>query len=462
MAMPHLACTLRISQSLMTALLVLLPAMAQGQTLSLMELVQSAKQYDSTYQATLARAQADQEVEQQARASLLPSLFFSAQIDQQDNTFEAFGNRIEATRDPGTYRLVLTQALFRPQAWQTYKQGQLLAEVARLQARQAEQELLLKVTRAYFDVLNAQNDLNNLHIQKLAVKEQLDFAKKNFETGSATITDQQEAQARFDLITAQELVGQNLLSTRQLALQTITGKTASTLQTLKPDVTLEAPQPAQAQSWADQAQQSNIQVLQARLNREIAERETRKAHLGHLPTLDLTIQRVETEQQSFNGTTGQPFEIGIENNAVGLTLNMPLFSGGATQSNVRQQAHLLSSARQDFEAAMRLAQQQAKAAFLNSQSALAQVNALQTAVKSSELALASNKTGYEVGVRINIDVLNAQQQLSATQRDLSRAQYNALVQSIELQAATGQLSINHIEAIDALLVQPLAQSFNRP
>ena len=453
MATLHFAGTTRMAQSLLTALLVIMPLGTQAQAMGLMELVQLAKQHDANYQATLARAQADQEIEKQARASLLPSLFFSAQIEKQDNTFEAFGNQIEASRDPGTYSLVLTQALFRPQAWQTYKQSQLSAEVARLQARQAEQELLLKVTRAYFDVLNAQNDLDNLDIQKLAVQEQLAFAQKNFETGNATITDQQEAQARFDLINAQKLVGQNLLSTRQLALETLTGKTPDVLNTLNSHVTLAPPQPAQPQSWADQAQQSNIQVLQARLNQEIAEREASKARLGHLPTLDLMVKRVETEQQSFNGTTGQPFEIGIENNTLGLTLNVPLFSGGATQSNVRQQAHLLTKARQDLEAASRFAQQQAKAAFLNTQSALAQVSALQTAVKSSELALASNKTAYEVGVRINVDVLNAQQQLSSTQRDLSRAQYNALVQTIELQAATGQLSMKDIEAINALLVQ---------
>ncbi len=452
MALTHFACPTRIAKSLLSAMVMLMPAMAQAQAMGLSDLVRLAKQHDATYQATLAQTQADQEIEKQARASLLPSLFFSAQIDKQDNTFEAFGNRIEASRDPGTYSLVLTQALFRPQAWQTYKQGQLLAEVARLRAHQAEQELLLKVTRAYFDVLNAQNDLNSLHIQKLAVQEQLAFAKQNFESGTATITDQQEAQARFDLINAQELVGQNLLSTRQLALETLTGKAPDALKTLNTKVTLSAPLPAQPQSWAEQAQQSNIQVLQARLTQEIAERETSKARLGHLPTLDLTVKRVETEQQSFNGTTGQPFEIGIENNSLGLTLNVPLFSGGATQSNVRQQAHLLTKARQDVEAASRIAQQQAKSAFLNTQSALAQVQALQTAVTSSELALKSNKTAYEVGVRINLDVLNAQQQLSATQRDLSRAQYNALVQTIELQAATGQLSMNDIEAINALLV----------
>lgn len=420
---------------------------------NLASLFELAKQRDATYRAAAAQLQADLETENQAFSALLPNVNFGARIEKQENTYDAFGMSVEASRNPGTYSLVLNQALFRPQAWESYKQGQLLGEIAKLGFQQAEQDLILRLSRAYFEVLTAQDELASLQDQKAAITEQLAFAKANFEVGSATVTDQQEAQARFDLVIAQELAAQNRLAVRQLQLETITGSPVQSLASLPANTELKMPEQGNADTWAELARNNNLQAQQARLAQLVAKREARKAQYGHLPTLDLTAQVVETEQQIFDGNTGQPFDLGVDSTTIGLVMNVPIFSGGGTQSKVRQQAALLEKSMNDTDLANRNASQAAKAAFLGVQTSLAQVRALETAVASSELALKSNKTAYDVGIRINVDVLNAQQQFNATQRELSKAKYSSLINMLELQATTGQLNAAALEQVNNLLVK---------
>ncbi|HEY1059309.1 MAG TPA: TolC family outer membrane protein [Limnobacter sp.] len=426
------------------------PALAQVRDLA--SLVRLAKLRDPVYLAAQAQTQADLELENQARGALLPNLNASAQLQKVDTTSSLRGFSVSSSDNPKTYALNLSQALFRPQAWESYKQSQLSGEIAKLALNKAEQDLILRVSKAYFDVLAAQDDLNNLQAQKAATTEQLAFAKRNFEVGTATITDQQEAQARYDLIVAQELAARNQLDVRTLALENIVGEPVQLLARLSPDVTLQGVEPMNADIWADRAQASNLDVQQARLAQIIAKREVKKARDGHLPTVDLNAQVVNTSQQIFDAASGRPFSIDVDNKTLTLAVTVPIFSGGATQSKVRQQASLLDKSLNQVEQANRGATQGAKAAFLAVNTGLAQVAALETAVKSSELALKANKTGYEVGVRINIDVLNAQQQLNATQRDLAKARYNALVSMLELQAAVGALNVQSVDRINALLV----------
>ena len=429
-------------------------ALSQGANLqNLGSLYSMAQQRDAAYRAAAAQLQADLETESQAFAALLPSVNFGARIEKQENTYDAFGMSINASRNPGTYSLVLNQALFRPQVWESYKQSQWTGEIAKLRFQQAEQDLILRLSRAYFDVLAAQDDLENFRDQKIAITEQLAFAEKNFEVGSATITDQQEAQARYDLVVAQELAAENQLAIRLLELETIVGEPAEQLAKIPPSTQLNAPSPNIAEQWAEQARVNNIQVQQARLAQLVAKGEANKANYGHLPTLDLTAQRVETEQQIFDGNSGRPFDLGVGSTTIGLIMNLPIFNGGATQSQVRQQAALLEKSINNVNLANRNAEQRAKAAFLGVQTSLAQIKALETASASSKLALKSNKTAYEVGIRINIDVLNAQQQFNSIQRDLSKAKYTSLIRMLELQATTGQLNTAALQQINNLLTQ---------
>lgn len=423
------------------------------QVQNLASLYTMAQQQDATYRAAASQLQADLETENQAFSALLPSVNFGVRLEKQENTYDAFGMSVDASRNPGTYSLVLNQALFRPQAWESYKQSQLSGEIAKLQFQQAEQDLILRLSRAYFNLLAAQDDLANFKDQKKAISEQLEFARNNFEVGSATITDQQEAQARFDLVIAQELAAENQLAIRQLELETIVGAPVTQLAKLPVATKLNVPEPTTADQWAEQARNNNVQVRQARLAQMIAKGDAKKARYGHLPTLDLTAQMVETEQQIFDGNSGRPFDLGVDSTTIGLVMNLPIFSGGATQSKVRQQAALLEKSISDVDFANRNAAQAAKAAFLGVQTNLAQVRALETATSSSALALQSNKTAYDVGVRINVDVLNAQQQFNATERDLTKAKYASLIKMLELQATTGQLDAAALEEINGLLTE---------
>ncbi|HEX4880064.1 MAG TPA: TolC family outer membrane protein [Limnobacter sp.] len=456
--MPHLLSkriTLRIA--LFAGSLVWLQAQANSTPpagLSLLEAYRLAEQQDAKHQAAKAQRIADQEVPALGRAPLLPQLSASAKVERQDNTYESFGQQIQAERNPGTYALVLNQALFRPQAWASYKQSQLLAEQAELRFKIATQQLVIRVSEAYFAVLAAQDDLQNLTVQQSAVEEQLAFAKKNFEIGNATITDQQEAQARFDLIASQALAARNALAVARLGLQTLIGRAVGPLKGIHPGMEPSAPNPPDAQAWADMARQQAIEVQLAQLGLEIARRELDKSRHGHLPTLDFTAQVVETEQQSFDATTGRPFDIGVDNTTLGLLLNVPIFSGGVTHALVKQQAALLDRSRSDLDFSQRMAEQNAHTAFLNLHTSIAQVKALQIAQQSSALALQANRTGYEVGVRSNIDLLNAQQQLSSIERDLAQAKYRSLLAMLQLQATVGQLSPAHLQHINSLAPAP--------
>lgn len=409
------------------------------QALGLAELFAQAINYDKSYQAAIAQHQANLQGKSQALAAFLPNLALNAQLQKEDSDRSAFGQTSNSNSNPKAYSLNLRQALFQPKAWETFQQSELANQASALSLQNAKQDLILKLAQAYFDVLAAQDTLDTLGTQKQAITQQLEAAKRNFEVGTSTITDQQEAQARFDLALAQELAAQNQLQVAQLNLQTLIGPALPRLAPLNPQTNIQPPQPSSADSWAEKATQGNLQTLQAQLSRQIAQREVSKAQYGHLPTLDLTGQMLDAEQQIFDTATGRPFKVEQESTTLSLVLNVPIFSGGLTQSQVNQQKALLNKSGFDLDNARLQSAKAAKAAFLGVQTGLAQINALSTAVKSSELALKANKTGYEVGVRINIDVLNAQQQLANAQQNLFRAKYDTLLNIMRLQAAVGQL-----------------------
>lgn len=435
-----------------TSLCSLMSWPAQAQVQDLLSLYNIAKLRDPTYLSARAQTQADLEQENQAFGALLPNINANAQL-KQDNTTNTLRNQSsERSTHPKSYGLTLNQALYRPQAWETYKQGQLSSEMAKLNLDKAEQDLIMRVSRAYFELLTAQDELTSLQAQKTATEEQLESAKQNFELGNATITDQQEAQARFDLIVAQELAAKNTIDRKNLALESVIGEPVSLIAPLHNSIALQAPQPENPEDWGDKAQQGNLDLLLAKTTHLIAKHEAQKAQYGHHPTIDFSAQMLNADQQMLDSTTGRSFDVSVDSRTFSLALNIPLYSGGASQSKVRQQASLLEKAANQLELANRTARQQVKSAYLAVNTGLAQVYALQTAISSSELALQANKTGYEVGVRVNIDVLNAQQQLSATQRDLAKAKYNALLSMLELKSAIGELDEKSVEEMNALLL----------
>lgn len=423
-----------------------LPAQAQ----SLLELVESARGYDSAWQSARAQLEAAERRADQARAGLLPSAGLTAGVSRADT---------EVSRPPihfnGTTRSVAVSAaqpLYRPANRITHEQGKLGIDVAQAQLDAATQDLLVRVSQAYFDVLAAQDTLTFVQAQKAAVSEQLAAAKRNFEVGTSTVTDSREAQARFDLVSAQEIAAENDLRVKKLALDQLVGTTGAQPSPLAQPLQLPGVQPDNVAAWVQSSQEQQPGVRQAQLALDVARLETRKAETGHRPTIDL--QASYAIQHNPNGTVTAPGLNSRTNNAtVGVALNMPLFAGFAVQNRVKETLALEQKAEADLETVRRTVAQATRSAFFGVQSGIGQVKALEAAEQSSQSALDANKLGYQVGVRINIDVLNAQSQLYQTKRDLAVARYNVLLGQLKLRQAAGTLTLDDVSAVNALLVR---------
>ncbi len=418
--------------------------------LDLLQAYREALASDPVYASARYNLQAGQEAGIQGRAGLLPQVGVDGSYNRTDSEEERSSGLV-IPRDSKTtnYSVSLRQPLFRWANWQQYQQGTLSVAVSEAEFAQAQQDLIVRVAQAYFDVLAAQDALASVQAQKAAITEQLASAKRNFEVGTATITDTHEAQARFDLAVAQEFAAQSDLDIKRAALEQVTGKPAGELAVLQPGVQLSAPQPALLATWVDSAQTRNYRVIGKEFNREIAQREISRTRAGHLPTVDLDAIRGYRKQRG--STSTDPTDNTRDSTTVGVEWNIPLFSGFAVTSQVREAVALAEKARADLENARRTAAQEARQAFLGISSGLAQVKALEAAELSSQSALESNRLGYEVGVRINIDVLNAQQQLYVTRRDLSKARYDTLVNNLRLKSAAGTLSEEDLTQVNALL-----------
>jgi outer membrane protein len=414
---------------------------------------QEALANDPVFASARAQAQAGQERLPQGRAGLLPSVGVSGSWTRQDTdaTLSAQPRDVNASAgaNVNTYTVSLAQPLFRWANWQQYQQGRLGVAVSEAQFEQARQDLIVRVAQAYFDVLTAQDALATVQAQKMAITEQLAAAKRNFEVGTATITDSQEAQARYDLSVAQEFAATNDLDIKRAALQQIIGRPAGDLAGLRGGLLLPRPDPEKIDPWVDSAERQNYGVVAQQLALEVAHREVSRNRAGHYPTVDLVASRTHSNQNGKSLTFTQPYAADTTN--VGVQWNMPLFSGFAVTSKVKEAIALEDRSRADLENARRTAAQGARQAYLGLSSGLAQVRALEAAEVSSQSALESNRLGYQVGVRINIDVLNAQQQLYATRRDLAKARYDTLVNSLRLKSAAGVLQEKDLQQINAML-----------
>jgi len=409
----------------------------------LLQVYRDALASDATYASARAALTAGEEQAVQGRAGLLPSVALSGAYTRNNLDISSLPS---STYNGNGYTLSLSQPLFRAANWEQYQEGKLSVAASEAQFAQAQQDLIVRVAQAYFDVLAAQDALASLQAQKVAITEQLASAKRNFEVGTATITDTHEAQARYDLAVAQEIAARNDLEIKRTALEQITGKAPGELATLRPGVDLKAPEPAQLDPWVQSAEQQNYGVVGQQLALEIAQREIKRSRAGHYPTLDLVASRSHSNPSSVSalGTSANTSSIGVQ-------WAIPLFSGFAVTSKVRQSIALEDKARADLENARRVAAQSARQSYLGVTSGLAQVKALEAAEVSSQSSLESNRLGYQVGVRINIDVLNAQQQLYSTRSELAKARYDTLVSGLRLKAAAGTLKEDDLVQVNALL-----------
>ena len=416
---------------------------------SLAELYESARAFDASYQSAKLQYDANLARADQAKAGILPTAGLAAGVSRTgfDNTNPA----VDRSFNTQNATLSASQPLYRPANWATYEQAFKQVEQAKAQLDTAEQDLVVRTSQAYFDVLAALDTLAFVRAQKAAVAEQLASAKRNFEVGTSTITDTREAQARYDLVVAQEISAENDLRVKKIALDQLVGKVEAQPKGLVVPLNLPPLVPLDVNAWVQQSDlvHPNIRLAQSALR--IAELEVKKAEAGHKPTLDAVASYNITRSPS--GTAQNTFSSRLTTGSIGLQFNLPLFAGFSTQNRIRETLSLKDKAISDLEGARRTVALSTRTAYFGVLSGQGQVKALEAAELSSQSALDANKLGYQVGVRINIDVLNSQSQLFQTKRDLAQARYNVLLGGLRLRQANGTLSPEDLQLINTLLVK---------
>ncbi len=429
-----------------TFILFLAAASGSAEAADLLDIFHSAERNDPVIAAARSAHEAGAEKLPQGRSLLLPSVSLNANssINNQNVLYSGFplsainGNY---RYNSNGYGVTMVQPLYREQNWLTYTEAQLQVAQTDAQLRIAQQDLVLRTAQAYFDVLMAENDVELASAQKEAIDEQLAQAKRNFEVGTATITDTNEAQARHDQVYSQQIAAENNLEIKRSALQQLINEDKRDLRPLSAKFKPGMPAPVGVEKWVANAESNSPQLAIAHASLELAEKEVEKNRAGHYPTLDLVANYS-------NSNMGGSMASDITTKSLGVQLNMPVFEGGLIRSKSREAAANRDKARQDLENSRRSIDQQAKQAYLGVISGVSQVEALQQALVSSETALESNKLGQEVGVRTNLDVLNTRQQLYATRRDLYRAEYDYLLSELRLKAAVGELDETELARIN--------------
>ena len=454
------------------AALVLAFGAAGAQAQSLSEVVQAARGVDATYLGARASADAAHYRYEQARSVHLPTAGLQVQAGHDSNTSPTPISVPTGTTVPGTTTPAYTTAIVSETAKTNtlgatvnaqqnifnrpndlaIDQAQKNEDLAQSQLVQADQDLIVRVAQAYFNVLAAADALNSVQGNSKAIAEQLASAKRNFEVGNATITDTREAEARADLARSKQIAAENDLVVAKVTLDQLVGRNGVVPHPLILPATLPPVMPSQASDWVAIAETDSQALKQARLGLDVAQLQTAKMRAGHLPTLvaNATYGRSRAREAVDGEGT---FTGSSRNSGVSVTLNVPIFSGFLIQNQVNEAVALEHKARTDAEGAHNQVVLATRTAFVGAVSQAAQVKALEAAEASSKLSLDATLLGYKVGVKVNLDVLNAQSQLYDTQRDAAGARYQYLVAQLKLRQAAGNLGSNDLLPIDALLVK---------
>ncbi len=425
---------------------------ATDKTISLLDLYHQAVLHDPTLASALSANQAAQEIIEQGKALYRPTVNFNADA----NAVKTDIRYLNSKAAPGqsnfeTYKAAIeaSQPIYRKQNLVQMDQAQTQVSQADKQLHLSKQDLILRTTQSYFDVLIAQDKIDLMGAQKTAILSQLEQAKANFEVGTATITDVNEAQARYDLIVAQEIAAVNEYQIAQRKVQAITGEMPQKLATVRADIKPNALDQSM-DKWLEVAAQNNLNIQIQQDALKFADQDIDRSKAGHLPTLDA----VASVSESYATGSASVFSAGndLKTGVIGLQLQIPLYQGGAISSKVRQAVLNKQRAQDDVEIARRQAALDTQSAYLNLSTTIAQVKALEQALISSQSQVDSTKLGYEVGVRTSVDVLNAEQQLFSAKRDLLQVRYNYLVNIIRLKAVSGVLAEADLLDINQQLV----------
>jgi outer membrane protein len=436
-----------------------------AQAESLWEVYEQATRNDPALREAEANMRAQMETKPQSLAPLLPQLNANGGLTRALNSgtspFGAGGLTAETDTDQTTtqWGVSLSQSLLNTTQWRTLKRSDKEIARAAVDYQVAEQDLMLRVSEAYFNLLAAQDQLASERAAKDAIARQLEQANRRFEVGLIAITDVKEAQAAYDDAVALEIAARRALATAKEALREITGQYPETLAAPGREFPLIPPEPQVEQDWVDVSLQQNLQLESSKIGAEITRDNIAIAQGDHWPTLDFN---ASYGSNRFNLINNAPLDPGLEftesdgrgnRKQVGLQLNFPIYSGGGVSSRVQEQVYLHRAARENFERVARQTERQTRDAYLGVIAEIARVQALARSEESNQTALEATEAGYEVGTRTTVDVLNARQSLFLAQTQYARSKYDYLINVIRLKQAAGTLQPTDIKDLDAWLIK---------
>ena len=448
-------------------LVTLLVAWLPAQAATLHDVLEAAWEADSEWSAARNTWEAEQQTRVQGRAALLPNV--SAQYswleNDRKNSSSAFSGTIDQSFQTETTTLRLLQPLFRPAAWYGYRGAAAITSVAEAQFQEARQNFLLRVSEQYFNVLRAWENLDAARAEERAIARQLEQTRERFEVGLVPITDVHEAEAAYDLSQVALIVADADFGIARDRLEALTDRSWDTLATLRAELPLAGPDPEDPQEWVSRARENNPVILAALRASDAARYESRSRLSDQLPTVDFVAQhqRAKTDGEFIvGGTTLVDGESEQRTNSYGIEINLSLFQGGALNSR-RKQAALQASASQDqYRQTWRDVGQQTLALHRTVKADLLRVRARSQAIRSAESALRATESGYEVGTRNIVDVLNAQRLVFNARRDYANARYDYIINSLTLKALAGQLDEQDLVAVNEWLTMDNAVELDQP
>ncbi len=421
--------------------------------------------HDATWAAARFANDAAQEKAVQGKALLLPTVNLNSNLSHSEINIQYSGKTVfnndgsfERFRTV-TYGINVNQPIYRKQNIVQYRTSLLEVNDADLQLIQDRQDLLMKAAQAYFDALLAQDKLELNHAQKAAIESQLAQAKANFRNGVSTITDVDEAQAKFDMVNSQEIAVEIEIENKKQVLKLLTGQYPVGLYSIQETIPLNLPVAEDSNefniqsslnSWQEEAQRNNLVIQRKKLSYELASKAVELHSAGHIPTLDAVASYTRTDANG--GING--FGSDLHNTTVSLQLQIPVYQGGAVSSKVREAVANQKRAQEEIEAARRKTELDIKQAYLEITSSVAQAQANQQSLRSAQSTLASTSKSFKLGIRTNVDVLNAQQQVFNAKRDLLQSHYTYLLGLLKLKYSSGLLSEHELDEVNQLINSP--------
>lgn len=418
----------------------------------LVTVYQEAAKNNADIAAARADYQARREVVPQARAGLLPNL--SAGANYGDTRTEVDSPSVTLSRSGLVYQANLSQPLFRADRWFQLQAAEATSEQASLELSATEQNLILQSAETYFAVLRAQDTLASTKAEEAAFKRQLDQANERFDVGLSDKTDVLEAQAGFDTARANRLLAERAVDDAFEALVTLTNRDYLAVEGIVHTLPVLAPTPNDAKAWVDTAAAQNLNLQASLYAVTAAEENLRQRKAGHAPTLDAvaSYQQGDNDSLGFTNSGGLPRYSGdVSQRSIGLQLNIPLYSGGLTSSQVREAYQRLGQTEQLRESLRRQVVQNTRNLFRAVNTDVETVQARRQSIISNQSALEATEIGYQVGTRNIVDVLDAQRQLYSAVRNYNDARYDYILNNLRLKQAAGTLSPADLEALGSFL-----------